>query len=125
MALDPLYFQAWNNLALQLDAAGKKDEAEQILRRLLQNRIRSTYWFLQTWPRCSSAKSGTRDAERAGTPGDENARLLVLRQLYSGTALVNEGKLSDEAKTKLEYAQLKYPEAKKLLHNWPEPATHN
>jgi tetratricopeptide (TPR) repeat protein len=37
VALDPLYFEAWNNLALELQAAGKTDEAEQVFRRLMQS----------------------------------------------------------------------------------------
>jgi tetratricopeptide (TPR) repeat protein len=37
VALDPLYFEAWNNLALELEAGGKTDEAEQMFRRLTQS----------------------------------------------------------------------------------------
>ena len=36
-----------------------------------------------------------------------------------GAVLVNEGNWTGEAKTKLEYAQVKYPEAKALLAKWP------
>jgi hypothetical protein len=36
-----------------------------------------------------------------------------------GSLLVNENKFSDEAKTKLQYAEVRSPEAKKLLEQWP------
>lgn len=124
VALDPLYFQAWNNLALQLKAAGKNDEAEQILRRLLKTNPEHVVVFANL----ASLLSG----EKRYGDAEEVARLAVKKHGYSfcanyilGTALVNEGKFNEEAKTKLEYAELKYPEAKKLLHSWPEPATHN
>jgi hypothetical protein len=39
--------------------------------------------------------------------------------------LVDEGKWTDEAREKLQYAEVKYPEAKALLEKWPAPAAHN
>jgi Tfp pilus assembly protein PilF len=37
VAINPLYFQAWSNLGLELKAIGKTDEAEQVMRRLVQS----------------------------------------------------------------------------------------
>jgi hypothetical protein len=45
--------------------------------------------------------------------------------LVLGGVLVSEGKWSDEVKTKLEYAQVKYPEAKALLDHWPDKGARN
>jgi hypothetical protein len=42
-----------------------------------------------------------------------------------GTLLVNEGKFSEEAKTNLEYAEVRYPEAKKLVEHWPDKRANN
>ena len=39
-----------------------------------------------------------------------------------GSLLVNQRKFSDEAKTKLEYAQVKYAEARTLVDHWPDKA---
>jgi tetratricopeptide (TPR) repeat protein len=124
LALDPQYFQAWNNLALQLKAAGKTDEAEQILRRLMQSNPEHVVVFANLGSLLTGEKRYA-DAETV-------ARLAMKQHSYSfaanyllGTALVNEGKFTDEAKTKLQYAELKYPEAKKLLEHWPAAAVHN
>jgi len=37
-----------------------------------------------------------------------------------GLVLVDQGKWNEEAKAKLEYAQLRYPDAKTLLAKWPK-----
>ena len=42
-----------------------------------------------------------------------------------GTALINEGHWSNEAKIKLENAGVKYPEAKALLERWPAAGAGN
>jgi len=42
-----------------------------------------------------------------------------------GVALIDEGKWSDDARISLEYAQVRYPEAKTLLSKWPPKATAN
>jgi hypothetical protein len=42
-----------------------------------------------------------------------------------GAVLVDEGKATDEAKTKLEYAQVRYREAKALLAKWPPDKAAN
>jgi len=39
--------------------------------------------------------------------------------------LVDEGKWTDEAREKLKYAEVKYPEAKALLEKWPAKAAQN
>jgi predicted Zn-dependent protease len=58
------------------------------------------------------------DAEAVARQGVKQHGYSFTANFVLGTLLVNENKLSDEAKTKLQYAQVKYPEAKKLLEHW-------
>jgi Flp pilus assembly protein TadD len=118
VALDPLYFEAWNNLALELDAAGKKDEAEQVFRRLMQ----SNPEHVLVYTNLASLLIGQKryaDAEAVARQAMKLHSYSFKANLVLGTVLVNQGKWSNEAKTKLEYAQVKYPEAKTLLGRWP------
>lgn len=116
--LDPLYFEAWNNLALELDAAGKKDEAEQVFRRLMQSNPQHVLVFTNLATMLIGQKRYA-DAEAAARQAMKLHSYSFKANLILGTVLVNEGKWSDEAKTKLEYAQVRYPEAKALLARWP------
>jgi Flp pilus assembly protein TadD len=124
VALDPLYFEAWNNLALDLDAAGKPDEAEQVFRRLMQSNPEHVLVFTNLAALLTGQK---RYAEAEAV-----ARQAMKRHNYSfkanyvlGSVLIGEGKWSDEAKTKLEYAQVRYPEARALLDRWPAGAARS
>jgi len=118
LALDPLYFEAWNNLALVLNASGQTEEAEQVYRRLMQSNPEHVLVFTNL----ASLLSGQhRDAE-----AEVVTRQALKLHKYSfranfilGAVLVNQGKWSEEAKIKLQYAQVKYPEAGALLDRWP------
>ena len=118
MALDPLYFEAWNDLALELETAGKTDEAEQVYRRLMQSNPEHVLAFTNLADLLSSQKRYA-EAEAVARQAMKLHSYSFKANLVLGTVLVNEGKWSDEAKTKLEYAQVKYPEAKSLLDRWP------
>jgi tetratricopeptide (TPR) repeat protein len=123
VALDPLYFEAWNNLALELQAAGKSDEAEQVFRRLMQSNPEHVLVFTNLATLLSGQKRYA-DAETVARAAMKLHGYSFKANLVLGTVLVSEGRWSDEAKTKLEYAQVKYPEAKTLLKTWPEGAAH-
>jgi tetratricopeptide (TPR) repeat protein len=115
---DPQFFEAWNNLALELDAAGQRDEAIETLRRLIQLAPEHVLGFanlvalLCQQHRYVDAETVAREALKAHNYSFKANYML-------GTVLVQQGKWSDEAKTKLEYAKVKYPEASSLLDRWP------
>jgi tetratricopeptide (TPR) repeat protein len=118
VALDPLYFDACNNLGLELEAAGKADEAEQVFRRLIKSNPEHVLAFTNLASLLSGQKRYA-DAEAVARQAMKLHSYSFKANLVLGAVLVNEGKWSDEAKTKLEYAQVKYPEAKPLLEKWP------
>jgi tetratricopeptide (TPR) repeat protein len=118
VALDPLYFEAWNDLALELETAGKADEAEQVYRRLTQSNPEHVLAFTNLADLLSSQKRYA-EAETVARQAMKFHSYSFKANLVLGTVLVNEGKWSEEAKTKLEYAQVKYPQAKSLLDRWP------
>jgi len=121
VALDPLYFEAWNNLALELEAVGKKDEAEQVFRRLMQSNPEHVLVFTNLAALLTAQKRYA-DAEAVARQAMKRHSYSFKANLVLGSVLIDEGKWSDEAKTKLEYAQVRYPEAKKLLDRWPNNA---
>lgn len=118
VALDPLYFQAWNNLALELSAAGQTTEAERILRRLTQTNPEHVVAFTNL-AAILSGQHRYAEAEDAARQAMKLHSYSFSANFILGTVLINEGKWSGEAKTKLEFAQVKYPQAKHLLEHWP------
>jgi tetratricopeptide (TPR) repeat protein len=118
VALDPLYFEAWNNLALELSAAGQTDEAEKVFRRLMQSNPEHVAAFTNLAALLTSQKRYA-DAEAVARQAMKQHSYSFKANLVLATVLINEGRWSPEAKTKLEYAQVKYPQAKALLDRWP------
>jgi Tfp pilus assembly protein PilF len=118
LAIDPLYFEAWNNLALELQDTGKPDEAEQVFRRLMQSNPEHVLVFTNLVSLLSGQKRYA-DAEAVARQAMKQHNYSFKANLVLGAVLISQGKWSDEAKTKLEYAQVKYPEAKSLLDHWP------
>jgi tetratricopeptide (TPR) repeat protein len=121
VAIDPLYFEAWNNLALELRAAGQTEEAERVLRRLMHSNPEHVLVFtnlaslLYGQHRYAEAEAVARQAMKLHS-------FSFKANLVLGTILVQEGKWTDDARDKLQYAEVKYPEAKKLLERWPSKA---
>ena len=124
VAIDPLYFQAWNNLGLELKGVGKMDEAEQVMRRLVQSNPEHVLVFVNLTSLLSDEKRYP-DAEAVARQGVKLHGYSFTANFVLGTLLVNQSKFSDDAKTKLQYAEVKYPEAKKLLEHWPDKAVTN
>ena len=123
LAIDPLYYEAANNLALELEAVGNIADAESMFRRLMQSLPEHVLAFTNL--------AGLLCASRQFAEAEEVLRQAMKRHTYSfkanymlGAVLVEEGRWSDEAQTKLEYAQLKYPAAKALLEKWPGKAVN-
>lgn len=124
VALDPLYFEAWNNLALELQTAGRVDEAERVFRRLMQSNPEHVLAFTNLAALLTSQKRYA-DAEAVARQAMKLHSYSFKANLVLGTVLISEGKWSDEAKTKLEYAGVRYAEAKQLLEDWPDKSVPN
>ncbi|MGA3039373.1 MAG: tetratricopeptide repeat protein [Bryobacteraceae bacterium] len=121
VSIDPLYFEAWNNLALELEAAGQRDEAEQVYRRLIQSNPEHVLAFTNLAALLSGQKRYA-EAEAVARQAMRLHNFSFKANYVLGTVLISQGKWSDEAKTKLEYAEVRYPEAKTVLARWPEAA---
>jgi len=88
VALDPLYFEAWNNLALELQDAGTPNEAEQVFRRLMQSNPEHVLVFTNLVSPETVRGGGNRRA-----PGDEASWLLVQGQLRVGVPAHQPGQM--------------------------------
>ncbi len=118
LTLDPQYYEAENNLALELELVGKNQEAENTLRQLAQ---KSPEHIL-----ASANLASLLCREHRYSEAETVAREALAKHRYSfkasfllGTALVDEGHWTDEAKLALQYAQVKYPEVASVLDRWP------
>jgi len=124
LEIDPQYYEAGNNLALELEAAGRAEEAEQTLRGLTKSAPEHVLAFtnlatlLRQQYRYGDAEGVMREALRRH-PFSFKTNMLL------GAALVDQGHYTEEARAKLEYAQVKYPAAKDLLSKWPVKAASN
>jgi len=124
LAIDPRYYEAENNLALELEAVGKNEEAEKTLRHLMESAPEHILAFTNLATLlCQQHRYA--DAEAVARQGLKRHRFSFKSNYLLGAALVEEGKWTDEAREKLQYAEVKYPEAKALLEKWPAQAAHN
>ena len=124
VAKDPQYFEAWNNLALELEAAGKKDEAEATFRRLTQMQPEHVLGFTNLATLLCDQKRYA-EAEAAVRLGLKLHNYSFKANYMLGRVLIDENQWTDEARAKLEYAQVKYPAAKSLLEKWPRKPPAN
>jgi len=124
LTIDPQYYEAANNLALELEAAGKGDEAEKVLRGLTKLAPEHVLAFTNLGTLlCQQHRYA--EAEAVARQALQHHQYSFKSNFLLGTALVDEGRWTDEAKSKLEYAQVKYPEAKALLKKWPSKSAAN
>jgi len=118
LALDPEYYEAENDLALELEAAGQPGEAEQTLRDLSQTApghvlaVANLALLLRQERRYPEMEAVARQALK------RHQYSLIANYLH-GAALVDQGKWTNEAKIELQYAEVRYAEAKALLDKWP------
>ena len=124
LEIDPKYYEAENNLALELEAAGKPEEAEKALRHLMESSPEHILAFTNL-ATLLCQQNRYADAEAVARLGLKRHRFSFRSNYLLGAALVDEGKWTDEAREKLQYAEVKYPEAKALLEKWPAPVAHN
>ena len=124
LEVDPQYYEAENNLALELEAAGKAEEAEKTLRHLTESAPEHILAFTNLATLlCQQHRYA--EAEAVARLGLTRHRFSFKSNYLLGAALVDEGKWTDEAREKLKYAEVKYPEAKALLEKWPAKAAQN
>lgn len=124
LAIDAQYYEAENNLALELEAAGKAEDAEKTLRHLMQSAPQHVLGFTNLGALlCQQHRYA--EAEAVARQALERHRFSFKANFLLGTALVDQGKRTEQAKLKLEYAQVKYAQAKALLDRWPAPAMAN
>jgi Tfp pilus assembly protein PilF len=117
-------FRPWNNLALELDAAGHADEAVQVFRRLMQSNPEHVLVFSNLATLLSQQKRYA-EAEDVARQAMQRHKFSFKANLVLGTVLIDQNKWTGEAKTALEYAQVKYSDAKSLLDHWPAQAAQN
>jgi tetratricopeptide (TPR) repeat protein len=122
LTIDPHYYEAGNNLALEFEAIGQTAEAEKVLRNLTHSAPAHILAFGNL--AALLAKQGLyAEAEAVSREALALHRYSFRASYFLGTALVNQGKWNDEAKRNLEYAQIRYPEALVSLKNWPDKTT--
>jgi len=122
LAADPQYYEAGNNLALELEAAGKADEAETVLRGLIKSAPEHVLAFTNLGALlCEQHRYA--EAEAVARQALHHHRYSFKSNYLLGASLVDQGHWTAEAKIKLEYAQVKYAEAKAILEKWPAKAS--
>jgi tetratricopeptide (TPR) repeat protein len=118
LALDPKYYEAENNLALEYAVAGQTDLALQTLteltksnptRVLAYDNLAIVLYQLQRYP----------EAEQIARKAYKMHPFSYKANYVLGAALVAQQKFTDEAKLNLNYASERHPEAKALLARWP------
>jgi tetratricopeptide (TPR) repeat protein len=121
--IDPQHYEAENNLALELEAAGQSEEADKTLRHLMDSAPEHILAFTNLATLlCQQHRYA--EAEAVARQGLKRHRFSFKSNYLLGAALVDEGKWTDEAREKLQYAEVKYSEAKALLEKWPAAAGH-
>jgi tetratricopeptide (TPR) repeat protein len=118
LAIDPQYYQAGIELALELETIGEVELAIETLQHLTRSAPNRALAFntlaqiLCDLHRYSDMEIVARQVMSIH-PCSFRANLLL------GDALVRQGQWSKEARRVLEYASLKYPDATTLLDTWP------
>lgn len=118
LELDPGYFEAANDLALEFESAGDVDKAIATLKELTHSTPDYVVGFTNLAAMLCNRRE-YRDAELAARRAVALHPYSFKANLVLGIALVGQNRWSEEAKRDLEYASLKHPTAKELLEKWP------
>lgn len=119
LAIDPQYYEATNNVALEYFAAGNSELAIQTLRELIQRDPKHVLAYdnlaillcrLKRYP----------EAEAVATVAYTMHPFSYKAAYVFGASLVNQKKWTADGKQALRYASARHPEAKELLAKWPE-----
>ena len=118
LQIDPQYYEAENNLALEYFNAGKADTALNTLKRLTKTEPNRVLAFDNAAIiLCRAGRYP--EAEVFATQAYHLHPFSYKAAYVFGSALANQGKRTPEAKQALKYASEKHPEAKELLAKWP------
>lgn len=118
LIIDPAFYEAENNLALEYEALGDRGAAEKTLRHLQETAPAHTLGMANLAVLlCEEHRYA--EAEAVARHALASHRFSFKSNYLLGSALVNQGRFTSEARTALEYAQVRYPEAKSLLERWP------
>ena len=118
LAIDPQYYEASNNLALEYFDAGKPDLAVDTLRKL--TKAEPTHVLAFDNLAIILCKSGDYpEAEKVAAQAYKMHPFSYKANYVYGSAMVNQGKWTADAKQSLRYASERHPEAKELLAKWP------
>ncbi len=108
-SIDPLYYEAGNNLALELAADGQVDEAIQTLARLTRSIPEHVLAFTNLATiYCRQHRYA--EAEAVARQAMKQHKYSFKANYVLGVALIDEAKWNDDARSSLEYAQVKYPD---------------
>jgi tetratricopeptide (TPR) repeat protein len=124
LKMDPQYYEAENNMALEQEAAEETKKAEKTLRHLMKSSPDHILAFTNL-AALLCQEHRYREAEAVVRHGLKRHPRSFKANFLLGTILVDEGNWTPEARAKLEYAQTRYTEAKTLLEKWPPQATSN
>lgn len=118
LRIDPQYYEATNNLALEYFAIGKYDSAIQTFRGLITRDPKHVLAFDNLAILLCRLKRYS-EAEVVATQAYKMHPFSYKAAYVFGAALVNQGKWTPDAKQSLRYASARHPEAKELLAKWP------
>ena len=118
LTLDPLYYDAGIDLAMEYEAMGNRAEAENTYRNLMKSAPEHVLAFTNL-AALLSQEHHYAEAEAVMRQAMKQHSYSFKANLTLGTVLVDEGKLTAEAKNTLEYAKVRYPQAKAMLQKWP------
>ena len=118
LQIDPQYYEASNNLALEYFEAGKPELAIETLTRLTKTEpIHVLAFDNLAIIFCRLGRYS--EAEAVATRAYKMHPFSYKAAYVFGSSLVSQGKWTPDAKQSLRYASERHPEAKALLAKWP------
>lgn len=118
LQIDPQYYEAANNLALEYFDAGQPDLAIETLRALTKTEPKHILAY-DNLAIILCRVGRYPEAEGVATHAYTMHPFSYKAAYVFGAALVNQGKWTHDAKQALSYASERHPEAKVLLAKWP------
>ncbi len=118
LQIDPQYYEAENNLALEYFSIGRSDLAIEKLKQLTKSDPTHVLAFDNLAVILCRLQRFS-EAEQVATQAYKMHPFSYKANYVYGSALVNQGKWTADAKQSLRYASERHPEAKQLLAKWP------
>lgn len=118
LRLDPDYYEAANNLGIELEANGDREKAIATFQKLTASDPDRILAF-NNLARLLCESHRFQEAELISRKAVKLHPYSFKANLLLGQALVQSGNWTPEAKRDLEYASVKHPEAQIWLERWP------